>query len=111
MSGLRLFYAGVLRRPVEGLHEYLPRTRPQRRRPRVYSREELARLFAACHDRRVRAFLLTVYGAGLRLNEACHLKVTDIESSRMLLRIEQGKGAKDRYTILSPWLLEELRRY
>ena len=59
----------------------------------------------------MRAFLLTVYGAGLRLNEACHLKVTDIESSRMLLRIEQGKGAKDRYTILSPWLLEELRRY
>ena len=111
VSGLRLFYAGVLRRRVEGLHEYLPRTRPQRRRPRVYSREELARLFAACHDRRVRAFLLTVYGAGLRLNEACHLKVTDIESSRMLLRIEQGKGAKDRYTILSPWLLEELRRY
>ena len=94
MSGLRLFYAGVLRRRVEGLHEYLPRTRPQRRRPRVYSREELARLFAACHDRRVRAFLLTVYGAGLRLNEACHLKVTDIESSRMLLRIEQARGRR-----------------
>ena len=54
---------------------------------------------------------MTVYGAGLRLNEACHLKVSHVESGRMLLRVEQGKGRKDRYTILSPWLLEELRSY
>jgi integrase/recombinase XerD len=111
VSGLRLFYAAVLRRPIDGLQECLPRMRKARRKPRVYSREELQRLFAACHDPRFRAFLLTVYGAGLRLNEACHLKVGDIESSRMMLRIEAGKGAKDRYTILSPWLLAELRRY
>jgi site-specific recombinase XerD len=58
-----------------------------------------------------RVFLMTVYGAGLRLNEACHLKVSHIESGRMMLRVDQGKGRKDRYTILSPWLLEELRTY
>jgi site-specific recombinase XerD len=111
VSALRLFYADILQRPMDELHACLPRVRNVTRRPRVYSREELARLFACCHDARSRTFLLTVYGAGLRLNEACHLKVADVESDRMMLRIEQGKGAKDRYTILCPWLLEELRAY
>jgi site-specific recombinase XerD len=111
VSGLRLFYGAILHRPLDGLKECLPRMRKVTRRPRVYSREELSRLFAACHEPCFRAFLLTIYGAGLRLNEACHLKVADIESDRMMLRIEQGKGAKDRYTILSPWLLVELRAY
>ena len=58
-----------------------------------------------------RAILMTAYGAGLRLNEICHLKVTDLDSARMTIRVEQGKGAKDRYTLLSPRLLAELRRY
>jgi site-specific recombinase XerD len=54
---------------------------------------------------------MTVYGAGLRLNEACHLKPAHIDSARMLLRVEEGKGRKDRYTLLSPRLLQELRSY
>ena len=54
---------------------------------------------------------MTVYGAGLRLNEACHLKPQHIESQRQQIRVVQGKGNKDRYTLLSPRLLEELRRY
>lgn len=112
VSALRLFYGQVLKRPMEDLKELLPRSARVTRRPGVYAREELKRLFAdGCRSAAQRTFLMTVYGAGLRLNEACHLKVRNIESGRMMLRVEQGKGRKDRYTILSPWLLEELRGY
>jgi site-specific recombinase XerD len=112
VSSLRLFYGQVLQRPMDTLKDLLPRRRGQTRRPRVYAREELKRLFLeGCRDLGHRVFLMTVYGAGLRLNEACHLKVCHIESGRMMLRVDQGKGRKDRYTILSPWLLEELRTY
>jgi len=58
-----------------------------------------------------RAALMTCYGAGLRISEVVALKVTDIDSPRMLIRVEQGKGGKDRYALLSPRLLEVLRRY
>ncbi|MGH8648630.1 MAG: tyrosine-type recombinase/integrase, partial [Burkholderiales bacterium] len=58
-----------------------------------------------------RALLMATYGGGLRLQEVCHLKLCDIDSDRMTLRVEQGKGAKDRYTLLSARLLNELRRY
>lgn len=58
-----------------------------------------------------RAFLMTVYGAGLRLNEACHLKIADILPERSQIRVVLGKGGKDRYSILSPRLLHELRSY
>jgi len=112
VSSLRLFYGEVLKRPMDALKELLPRTRKVTLRARVYAREELRRLFVeGCRSVAQRTFLMTVYGAGLRLNEACHLKVRDIESERMMLRIEQSKGRKDRYTILSPWLLSELRTY
>lgn len=112
VSALRLFYGQVLKRPMDELKELLPRSRRVTRRAGVYAREELRKLFVdGCRGVAPRAFLMTVYGAGLRLNEACHLKVRHIESGRMMLRVEQGKGRKDRYTILSPWLLEELRGY
>ena len=112
VSSLRLFYGKVLGRPMDELKEVLPRRRGRIRRPKVYAREELRKLFLeGCRCIAHRAFLVTVYGAGLRLSEACHLKVRHIESGRMLLRVDQGKGRKDRYTILSPWLLEELKSY
>jgi integrase/recombinase XerD len=79
--------------------------------PEVYSHEELVRLFEAAANRQHRAFLMTTYAAGLRLSETTHLKPVHIHSERMLIRVEQGKGQKDRYTLLSPQLLQELRQY
>ena len=79
ISALRLFYRVMLKRPVERIEECLPRPRKVTPRPRVYSREELRTLFTTgCRSLRDRAFLMTVYGAGLRLNEACHLQVGDV---------------------------------
>ncbi len=109
---LRSFYQLVLQRPVEKVRLSLPWVAKAIHRPRVYSVEELEKLLTAgCAHPKHRAFLMTVYGAGLRLNEACHLKPAHIDSARMQLRVEQGKGRKDRYTLLSPRLLQELRLY
>ena len=111
VSGLRFFYRHVLSRSMEAVEAALPRPKQPKRCPRVYSREEVERLIAGCSVRKDRTFLMTVYGAGLRLGEACRLKVSDIESARKCIRVEQGKGKKDRYTLLGDRLLEELRDY
>lgn len=79
--------------------------------PEVYSREELTRLFQATLNRKHRVFLMTTYAAGLRLSEVSRLRPVHVHSERMLIRVEQGKGNKDRYTLLSPNLLDELRAY
>jgi len=79
--------------------------------PQIYSAEELLQLFEAAGSRRDRVFLMTTYAAGLRLKEVRHLKPLDIHSGRQLIRVEQGKGQRDRYTLLSPRLLQELRDY
>jgi site-specific recombinase XerD len=111
-SALRFFYATVLGRPVDQVVRVLPRVRQVVKRPRVFAITELERLFTiGCPHPRHRAFLMTVYGAGLRLNEACHLKPEHIDSQRQQIRVVQGKGNKDRYTLLSARLLEELRSY
>jgi integrase/recombinase XerD len=111
-SALRFFYATVLGRPVDQVARVLPRVRQVVKRPQVFAITELERLFTiGCPQPRNRAFLMTVYGAGLRLNEACHLKPEHIDGQRQQIRVVQGKGNKDRYTLLSPRLLEELRRY
>jgi len=112
ICALRSFYQLVLQRPVEKVRLSLPWVARAVHRPRVYSVEELEKLLTVgCPHPKHRAFLMTVYGAGLRLNEACHLKPEHIDSARMQLRVEQGKGRKDRYTLLSPRLLQELRSY
>ena len=68
-------------------------------------------MFAAVDDLKHRALLVTTYATGLRADEVTHLKFTDVDSERMAIRVEQGKGDKDRYTLLSEKLLAELRRY
>lgn len=112
VSGLRFFYHHVLGRSLAEVESAIPRTKRPRTLPRVYSREELELLFEkGCMNEKQRAFLMTVYGAGLRLGEACRLKISDIESRQMRIRVEQGKGKKDRYTLLGERLLKELREY
>lgn len=81
------------------------------RLPAILSREEVAALIKKTTNLKDRAFLMTTYGAGLRLLETCQLRIADLDSERMTLRVEQGNGAKDSYTLLSPRLLAELRRY
>jgi integrase/recombinase XerD len=108
-QGLKFFYRVTLKRPEAQF--WIPRARQPRRLPEILSREEIAVLIENTQNVKHRAVLMSAYGAGLRLNEICHLKVSHIDSDRMTIRVEQGKGAKDRYTLLSPRLLAELRRY
>ncbi len=108
-QGLKFFYRVTLKKSEAQF--VIPRARQPQKLPQILSREEIAALIERTHNAKHRAILMTAYGAGLRLNEICHLKVVDIDSDRMTLRVEQGKGAKDRYTLLSPRLLGELRHY
>ena len=108
-QGLKFFYRVTLKRTQAQFG--IPTARQPQKLPQILAREEVAALLEKTVNIKHRAILMTAYGAGLRLNEICHLKLTDIDSARMTIRVEQGKGAKDRYTLLSPRLLAELRRY
>lgn len=82
-----------------------------RKLPIILSAEQVVQFLEAVPGLRNRVALSTAYGAGLRVSEVCALKIADIDSNRMLLRVEQGKGGKDRYVMLSPGLLRILRAY
>src|SRR6478672_6368856 len=107
LSGLKFFFDVTLGRG-EVMVKMQPVHQP-RPLPVVLSGEEVTRLIAAAPNAKYQAALSVAYGAGLRASEVCALKVTDIDSERMTLRVEQGKGRKDRYAMLSPVLLERLR--
>ncbi|HEY2402471.1 MAG TPA: tyrosine-type recombinase/integrase, partial [Steroidobacteraceae bacterium] len=107
ITGLKFFFGTTLAqealmakmRPI-----YLPRTLPV-----ILSRDEVGRLIAAASNLKHQTALAVAYGTGLRASEVVALKVGDIDSQRMTLRVEQGKGQKDRYAMLCPILLERLR--
>jgi site-specific recombinase XerD len=107
VAALRFFFTITLDRPE--MARYLTFVREPRKLPVVLSPEEVARLLEAAPGPKYKAALSAAYGAGLRVSEVVSLKVSDIDSKRMLLRIEQGKGRKDRFAMLSPKLLELLR--
>jgi len=109
VSAFKFFYHVTLKRPAAAFE--LPRPRQPQKLPQILSREEIATLLARTPHPKHRALLATTYGAGLRVSELCRLRPADIDSRRMTIRVEQGKGAKDRYTLLSPRLLAELRGY
>ena len=108
-QGIRFLYLNVLAWTELDLEIDLPK-RPQRI-PGLLTRAEVAAILNACPDARYRTMLTLCYGCGLRLSEVLAVRVADIDSERALLRITQGKGAKDRLVPLSPTLLEELRAY
>jgi site-specific recombinase XerD len=109
VSALRFFFTVTLDRP--DLARRLTVVRQPRRLPAVLSAEEIALLLQAAPGPKYKAALATAYGAGLRVSEVVALKVGDIDSERMLLRVERGKGRKDRHAMLSPQLLELLRAW
>jgi len=109
LHGLRFFYHQTLRR--ERIELRLPCARRPLTLPEILSREEVVRLFALTENLKHRTLLETTYAAGLRVSETVNLRVCDIDSDRMSLRIEQGKRMKDRYALLSARLLERLRIY
>ena len=92
-------------------HFYVPGAKTPSTLPEILNHDELVRLFTVTTNPKHRALLMTAYAAGLRASELGRLQVTDIDSARMCLRIDQGKGNKDRYVPLSPRLLEQLRAY
>jgi integrase/recombinase XerD len=107
VSALRFFFTVTLDRP--DLSRRLVLARSPRKLPDVLSVEEVGRLLEAAPGIKYKAILGTAYGAGLRVSEVASLKVDDIDSTRMLIRVEQGKGRKDRNAMLSPQLLVLLR--
>lgn len=101
---IRFLFSDVLRQPANRFD--IPMEKVPKRLPLILFREEVSRLFAHCKNVRDRTLLETVYASGLRLSELCALELSDIESApyQMCIKVRQGKGAKDRYTLLSPRL-------
>src|SRR6266404_3722129 len=108
-SALRFFFRVTLKR--RDLADAVVSVREPRRLPVVLSPEEVGRLLASTTNIKHKAALSLTYATGLRSSEVVSLKLTDIDSDRMVIRVEQGKGKKDRYVILSPNLLEILREW
>lgn len=107
VCSLKFLYGQVLDRPDEV--QRIPYVRRERRLPVVLSTEETARFLRSVPRGVYRVLLMTIYGTGLRISEALGLRASDIDSRRMVIRVRQGKGKKDRYVPLSPLLLEILR--
>jgi len=110
VSALRFLYKVSLKKDWS-FEDLIPAPKKPQKLPVVLSPEEVLQFLGCVGNTKQRAILTTCYAAGLRISEAVHLKPTDIDSQRMVIRVEQGKGQKDRYVMLSPKLLETLRTY
>ena len=108
-SALKFFFENTLQRQWDALK--IPRSKQQKKLPGVLSKREVELIFSCTSNLKHRAILTTTYSAGLRISEATRLKVSDIDSERMTIRVNEGKGFKDRYTLLGERNLEILRRY
>ncbi len=109
VAALRFLYGTTLRQPWAV--EAIPYPKKPKKLPVVLSREEVALFLATVKNPKHKALFMTVYGCGLRIRETTHLRVADIDSQRMLVRVQHGKGDRERQVPLTPKLLEVLRRY
>lgn len=108
-AALRFLFVKTLKRPY--IHDQIPFPKRQRPLPAVLSQDEVARLIDSAQNLMHRAMLMTLYGTGVRRAELCQLKVADVDSKRMVIRVRNGKGGRDRDVLLSDKLLETLREY
>jgi len=108
-AALRFLFVKTLRRPY--LPDHIPFPKRQRRLPTILDQEEVARLIDSAGNLMHRTMLMVLYATGLRRAEICHLKVSDIDSQRMVIHVRQGKGGRDRDVVLTPKLLQTLREY
>ena len=109
VAAVKFFYGVTLKK--DWRIDLIPYHKTPRRLPEVLSVEKVAAVLDSLSNLKHRAILMTLYAAGLRAREVLHLKVTDIDSHRMVIRVDQGKGRKDRYVMLSSRLLKLLREY
>ncbi len=109
VCGLRFFYHTTLDK--DWRIDLIPFPKREKKLPVVLSATELTQFFSAIPSLKHRAILMTAYAAGLRVSEVAHLQADDIDSDRMMIRIRQSKGRKDRYVMLSPRVLKMLRTY
>jgi site-specific recombinase XerD len=108
-SALKFFFEKTLQKQWNAFR--IPRCKQRRKLPGVLTREEVKSILSATKNLKHRAILMTIYGAGLRIGEVTRLKVSDIDSGRMMIRVNEGKGLKDRYSLLGERNLEMLRLY
>jgi site-specific recombinase XerD len=108
-SALKFFFENTLQKQWNAFR--IPRCKQRRKLPGVLTRKEVESILSATKNLKHRAILMTVYSAGLRIGEVTRLKISDIESGRMMIRVNEGKGLKDRYTLLGERNLEMLRCY
>ena len=109
INSIKFYYEIVLDMPNR-FYE-IERPRPQEKLPQVVSKKDVISMISFCKNIKHKCILSLLYSAGLRRSELLNLKVNDIDSNRMLIRVENGKGGKDRYTLLSKITLEDLRKY
>jgi len=108
-SALKFFFENTIQKPWNV--SKIPRSKQRKKLPQVLSKHEVESIFSVTTNLKHRAILMTIYAAGLRVGEATRLKVSDIDSGRMAIRVNEGKGLKDRYTLMGERTLEVLRLY
>jgi len=109
IHGIKFFYEVVLNKKMVAIN--LPRKKEPQKLPDILSQNEVARIIKATLNLKHRTILILIYGAGLRASEVASLSVKDIDSERSVIHIRDGKGGKDRYVMLSPFMLSTLRVY